>query len=208
MKKFITTMSTRNNNIDQLLYEAVDNKELSFNKKTAFPIIPAISSSVKKDDKIIIYTIIVDDKDSEEAVAKNNDLFRKELQDLSNEIGFTFEIEKIYKENAEDIDSLINLFSKLIDIPNNEDEISACLTYGTNPLIIVIMMALHYAYKVKESVYIKHIVYGKRLWNSNSKAEIYDLTPLFYINSAVESLAKLKLKEPESVLRAMLNQGE
>ena len=57
------------------------------------------------------------------------------------------------------------------------------------------------SYKIKNNVDIKKIVYGSGPWEGS---RIFDVTPLFYIDSAVNSLAKLKLNNPEDALRSLL----
>ena len=208
MKKFITTISLQFKDLDPMVYTAVDNKDLQYEEPIAFPILSAIHASVQKDEHIIVYPILLMDSSSEGVSNHNFELFEKELQALSVQNGFTFEIQKIEHSASDDIDSLLSLFSKMLDIPKDDDMLSACITYGTKPISIVTMMALHYSYKVKTNLDIKHIVYGKRIWGGEAKGEIYDVTPLFYVNSAVEHLAKLQIQSPENALRAMLDLGE
>ena len=115
--------------------------------------------------------------------------------------GFSYEIQPVIKELGDTVDDMLQLFSSLIENVSDEDHLFACITYGTKPISILEIMALHYAYKVKKDVKIEKIVYGSGPWEGSM---IYDTTPLFYVDSSIESLAKLKLEHPENALRVML----
>lgn len=207
MKKFITTISLQGNDLTPMHYNAMDNESLICNKKIAFPILATINNFVSKNEKIIIVPVIIKGKIDGEVSNKNYELFLAELEEMKKDIGFEYDLLPVYKNGDETVDTQIKLFSKLIGVVEKDDELFACLTYGTKPIPIIINMALNYAYKVKENVEIRKVVYGARPWNAppgSDIGEIYDVTPLFYIDSAINSLAKLKLTNPEDALRAML----
>ena len=96
-----------------------------------------------------------------------------------------------------------------------DEELYACITYGTKPTPIVESMALNYAYKLKKNVSVGCIVYG-RFMNHNPRltAEeneknkenngIYDTRALFFMDSMVNKLAEMKAPDPENAIRSML----
>lgn len=200
MKKFFTAISLQNRDLEAAIYQPGDNIDFLCKEKVSFPILITINNFVNKGEKIIVYPIIIKAKSSN----NNFEIFKKELNNISIKNGFTYELHPIYKELGDTIDDMIKLFSKLIDVVDNEDELFACITYGTKPISVLTIMALNYAYKVKKDVKIEKIIYGCRDWDNTKELYSYDVTALFYIDSAINSLSKLKLEHPETALRAML----
>ena len=208
MKKFFTVISLQGKkDLELTHYKCEENKSLDFGDDvvTRFPITLTIRASVKKREKIEIFPIIVDN--GEGTTTQNYEFFKSEIAKLSEEKGFTYTMTEIRKGINDTTDEMIKLFLSLIKHVGNKDKLFACITYGTKPMSVVTIMALHYAYKVKSNVSIENIVYGLNNWNiEGHPAFIHDVTPLFYIDSAVDSLASMKLKDPEKALRLILDE--
>lgn len=113
-------------------------------------------------------------------------------------------IEVINTADKADIDTQLSLFSDIIEKVTDNEEIFACITYGTKPTPIVINMALNYAYRIKKGVSIGCIVYGRYL-HEGRPGILYDTTALFYMESVVNKVAEMKVRDPEKAIRAMLN---
>ncbi len=199
MKRFITTISLQGRDLIKTDYIPADNPDLTCPEKISFPILLAVNNNVDEGEEIIVSPIIIN------AVASNNnfEIFLDELNEIASRKKFTYSLLPIYKDLGDTIDDMIKLFSKLIDTISDYEDIYACITYGTKPISVLTIMALNYAYKIKENVQIKNIVYGLHDWEKR-QSFAYDVTPLFFIDSAINSLAKLNLKHPEYALRAML----
>jgi len=97
------------------------------------------------------------------------------------------------------------LFSDINNLIGDNEEIYACITYGTKPTPIIETMALNYAIKLKKNVTVGCIVYGRYMHiDDNDNNGIYDTTALFRMDSIVNKLAEKKAKHPEKAIRLML----
>lgn len=209
MKKFITAISLQGRDLKKNVYMPIKDAP-KYEKPTSFPIMASINASVSADEEIEVYAIVIGGDSDAAAQNRNYEIFEEELSALSKEKGFRYTIKKIDKDENDDADALTSLFCRIIGLSEDGDELSACITYGTKPISVVTIMALHYAYRVHKNVDVKNIVYGRMLWNEGAdhSAEIFDVSPLFYIDCATENLAKLNLKNPEEALRLMLGLGD
>ncbi|PKM59980.1 MAG: hypothetical protein CVU99_10600 [Firmicutes bacterium HGW-Firmicutes-4] len=206
-KTFITVIPFQgqdeqgNDMLKPVLYSPAGNTRLAYGE-TRFPIIPVINGYAKKDDKIRVIAIL---SDGANFMHNFETYFKPEVEALvkNNELKLD-EIEVIQVSDKEDIDTQLKLFSDLIDKVENNEEIFACITYGTKPTPIVINMALNYAYRIKEDVNIGCIVYGRYL-HTDSTGTLYDTTALFYLESVVNKVADMNVKDPEKAIRAMLD---
>lgn len=197
MKKFITTISLQGKDLTPIAYTAADNDELKNDIAVSFPILVAVNNFVNEGENIIISPIVINSESSN----RNYETFKNELDEIAKKKSFTYELRPIEKDLGDTIDVMIGLFSKLIGTVDDNDDLYTCVTYGTKPISVLTIMALNYAYKVKHNVNINKIVYGSGTWDGS---KIYDVTPLFYIDSAVNNLAKLNLENPEDALRTIL----
>lgn len=202
MKKFITGISLQITNLQLTRYYPAENKHLDFDVLTRFPITITIRAAVERGDHIEIIAIISGNKKSTEA---NYNTFKQEIEDLSKEMGFTYEIKELREDINDKADDMIRLFFDIIGIVNDGDKLYTCITYGTKPMPVFAIMALHYAYRMKKDISIEKIVYGFKDWTGEDPAYIHDVTPLFYIDSAIDSLAKMKLDDPEDFLKRIID---
>lgn len=198
MKKFITVISLQTRDLLPLKYIPDDNVKLSVRREVSFPILLAIDNFAEKGEQIEIVPVIIYNSESSD---RNYEIFQKELAEIADNKGFTYVMNPVRKDISDNIEINIKLFSDLIGKVNDNDELYACITFGTKPISVVTMMALNYAYKVKENIDVSLIMYGSGKWDGN---KLYDVTPMFYIDSAVNHLAKMKLQKPENALRVLL----
>jgi hypothetical protein len=189
-----------------VLYEAKGNSKLAYGK-TRFPIVPVINGYTEKGDKIRVIAILTDG-----ANYKYNyeTYFVPEISELTRRNGYVFsQIETISTPDSEDIETQLELFADIIGIIGDNEEIYACITYGTKPTPIVQFIALNYAYKLKKNASIGCVAYGRFTHNdTNNNNGIYDQTALFYMDSIVNKLADMKAPHPETAIRAMLGLGD
>jgi len=204
---------------DQLravVYPAKGNSKLEYGE-TRFPIIPVINGYTESGDKIRVIAILTDGDNFKYNYKTyftdeiNGIIRAKEL--ILNEN----KIEIITTADSEDIETHLKLFSDTISKISDNEELYACITYGTKPLPIITSYSLNYIHKFKKDVSIECIVYG-RYMNNNPKLTpdeneknkenngIYDTTSLFYMDSMVNKLAEIKAPNPEKAIRIMLRE--
>jgi len=200
-KKFIMVMPLQpEGKLNKCIYNSNENTKLIYNHETRFPIIPVIANNVSSGDKIKIVVILTDYEN-----ARNNYKYLKEeVEDLSKTMGFYYEFQDVNTEYDESIHIQLKLFSDIISKVRDNEELYACITYGTKTTPIILTMALNYAYKIKKNVSVETVVYGRYDFNTN-KSYIHDTTSLFYMDSIVSKMAELKVSDPEGAIRTMLN---
>ncbi len=213
MKKFITTIPLQvRGQLREVIYNASDNERLYYNEECSFPILCAINGYVEPGEKIGIVTVNIDNNKHENVTADNYALFLRQLDKLAQSKGFSYEIIRNVKKPEDDLrDTLVKTFSELIKCVDDGDRLFACVTYGTKPISTLTVMALHYAYKIKNDIDVCAVVYGGQRFSSetnNTVAEIYDVTSLFYIDESIESLARLNIDNPEKTLNSLMGIGE
>lgn len=213
MKKFITTIPLQiHGQLREIKYDSHDNPRLTYDENCSFPILCAMNGYVGYGEHIEIVTISIENDKQDSVTSANYQLFLSQLKRLAEAKGFSYEIVRnIIKKEDDSRDTLIKTYSELIESVSDNDQLFACVTFGTKPVSTLTVMALHYAYRVKEKVDICAIVYGGQRFSidsNNEVAELYDVTSLFYIDESVESIANLNIKNPEKTLFAMMGIGE
>jgi len=184
------------------VYKPRGNSKLAYGE-TRFPIIPAINGYTEKGDKIRVIAILTE---GENFAHNYRTYFVREINEIVKKKGLIFDgIEIVSSPDSEDIDTQLKLFGDVIDLIRDNEEIYACITYGTKPTPILESMALRYAYLLKKDVSIGCIVYGRYTFIDESDNNgIYDTTALFHMESVVNRLAELKISKPEIAIKAML----
>lgn len=197
MKRFITTITLQKEGAKKQYYRQPGQETPRVH--TAFPILQLISDHVGTGEEIGVLALLVGKGEEQE----NFRAFMAELEALAGERGFTYRLDRIVKENDEQVETVIRLFSDIIGKVQDQDSLYACITYGTKPMAIITTMTLHYAYRIKKDVKVEAVVYGLRDWNTG-ESFIYDTTSLFYIDSMIDRLAEMKVQDPEAALRYLL----
>jgi len=199
-------LKTGEDMLQPVTYEPRGNSKLKYGA-TRFPIIPVINGYAKSGDKVRVIAILTEGENFRHNYEK---YFIPEINAIVKNKNLDFgKIDVINTADSEDIDTQLKLFGDVIDMIGDNEDVYACITYGTKPTPILETMALHYAYRLKKDVSIGCIVYGRFLHNdTNEKNGIYDTTALFYMDSIVNKLAEIKVPHPETAIKAMLGVGD
>jgi len=184
-------------------YPPHGNSRLQYGE-TRFPIIPVINGYAQEGDAIRIIVILTDGENFQH---NYNTYFVPEVEALVEKKNLQltgFEI--IRTPDREDIDTQLRLFRDINDKIRDNEELYACITYGTKPTPIIESMALNYAVQNKTNTTVGCIVYGRYFHDDiNCNNGIYDTTALFRMDRIVNELAKKKVKNPERAIRLMLD---
>lgn len=203
MKNFITLLSLQpKGDLKKPIYKnASDNPKLTYGEPTSFPIIQLIHGYAEKGEKIKITVLLTDNKD---VTANYENYFIPELEALSIKMEFEYIIDKLTKPQDESIEVNLKFFTEVIEKINDEEQLFICRTFGQKPTTEVMSMALNYAYQIKKNTTIECIVYGEVKHPEPEDSKIYDHTALFYMNSIVNKLAKMKAPDPLGAIKLML----
>jgi hypothetical protein len=164
-------------------YAAVENKAVEYDGKVMCPIDSVLAKVLKKGDDVKVVQIITEGEGSDSNAAAQ----RTELENINKSIGSNLSFDKVVSPFKETCDIVELRFKQIVEKLEDDCEIFADMTYGPKTLTPVLFYALSFAEKFFDAD-IKHIVYGKIVHNKNKEsvaatAELYDVTPLFYLNS-------------------------
>ena len=205
MKTFICTISLQTKTQDgyrglgKSVYEAKDNQRLAYEKEISFPILSVINGYAEEGERIKLLVL----KQMGEGTHDNYGLFKEQLENLCQEKHITYEENVIGISFDETAETHLKSFMDIIEHIYDEEELYACLTYGTKPIPIIQMMALNFAYRSLKGVTIECIVYGQKVWSEN-KTYIYDITGLFSMDEIVHQNSRLPIRDPKQHIRNVL----
>ena len=203
MKKFFTSIPLqKQGKLGRYHYEAIGNEHLNMESTTCFPILAAVQGYVEPGEHFRLIAVMPDTEDGR----RNLDVLKEELTVLCAGKGIVCEngVELVPAPVDERVSSHVNTFQRLIDLADDEDELFACITYGTKPQSMAVLMAIKYAYRVKENTSLGCIVYGQIDRSEGERAYIYDETALVQMDEIVRILADRRTKNPKAVIDSLL----
>lgn len=201
MKKFIMTSPFQMPK--SVVYEAADNAKLQYDKAVHFPILPVIHGYAKPGEDIQVIVIL----SAYENAQNNMTLLRQELDALCGEMQVHYQIDTVDIPYDSTLDTHLSIFSQLIDKLGDGDSIYVCTTYGTKATPLVEMLTLNYTYRMHRNVEIGCIVYAATDFaKADHPSKIYDITSLFYMDDMIRTLADSKVKQPEKIIRTLLDE--
>lgn len=208
MKKFFTNVPLQlQGQLSRYHYQAVGNEKLEMDSATSFPILTAVNGYVEAGEAIRLIAVAADTEDGR----RNCAALEAELNDLCVRKGIRcpLGIEAVPAPADERVASHVETFQKLIDYAEDDDELFACITYGTKPMSMAVLMAVQYAYRLKKNTSISCIVYGQvdrsagkdpALWS----ACVYDETALIQLGEITRVLAERGVADPKRVIDSIL----
>ena len=203
MKKFFTSIPLqKQGKLGNYHYEAVGNALLDMEGKTSFPILAAVQGYVEPGEHFRLVAVTPDTEDGR----RNLEALRAELSALCADKGIVCEngVELVPAPADEKVSSHVSTFQRLIDFVEDEDELFACLTYGTKPQSMALLMGVQYAYRVKKNTSLGCIVYGQIDRNEGERAYIYDETALVQLDEITRILADRRVENPKAVIDSLL----
>ena len=208
MKKFFTVIPLQiKGQLAVYHYAAVGNTKLEMEGKISFPILTAINGYAEAGEDIRVIAVATD----VEATLENRKVFEAQVKELctKKQIHLPNGVEYLLVPDDERVSNHAATFQKLIDYADDEDELFACITYGTKPLSMSLLMAVQYAYRIKQNTSISCIVYGavdrSAPNRENWTGRVYDMTALIQMDELVCLLAERKVPNPKRVIDQMLS---
>lgn len=207
MKKFITVIPFQvKGQLGSYLYHAVGNSRLQMKEKISFPILTAVKGYLQPREEAQVIALTAETEDGK----RNLQVLKEQLEDLCEKKGCDVpEIVEVPLGEGDEVGTHVDTFQKLIDRVDDDDELFACVTYGTKPLSQVVLMAVQYAYRIKTNTSIGCIVYGS-IDRSQSNASdewtgaVYDETALIQLDEIVRLLAERRVANPRESIRQIL----
>ena len=164
-------------------YIATENEAIEYEGSVRFPINALLAKTLKKGDAVKVVRIVTESDFS----AANVALQKEELNVINASIGANIEYIEVsvpYKETSDVVESR---FKQIVNELEDGCKIYSDITYGPKTLTPVLFFALNFAEKFFDAD-IANIVYGKIIHGKDKQVqegtgELYDVTPLFYLNS-------------------------
>lgn len=206
MKKFFTTVPLqKEEQLKRFVYAAQGNSKLSMDEATSFPIIPAINGYAAPGEPFRVVAVVQDNEDAK----RNYGYLQEELRALCERRGFSYPdrgVECVVGPADQCVSSNVDTFQALIDLVEDDDELFACVTYGTKPMSMALLTAIRYAYRLKRNATVSCIVYGEVDRGSEDwKAKIYDETALVQLDEITRMLAERGVAHPKESIEAILS---
>ena len=168
---------------------------------------PVINGYAEEGETIKVYAVISNPQYAQD----NYNLLCSQVNEVCKNKGINCPdgVEKIIIPSGQTVDEHIAAFLKMIEYVAEDDEIYACLTFGTKINSIAMMMAVQYAYRIKKNTSIGCLVYGEiNRGTTPPSAKIYDVTALIQMDEIVRMLAEKKIENPEKFLKLIISDEE
>lgn len=187
-------------------YKVDGNSTIEYDGEVIFPVNSVLARTMKKGDQVKV--VLLSKIDIEGNSAINGGKFQQELDKINRNIGAEIEYVTIATPFEETKDTHETLLRSMIGKLEDEAEIFGDVTYGPKPLPIVMFSVMSFAEKFFKAK-VKNIVYGKVDFPNGSKTPInpvlYDLTPLYYLNSLTNTMECNSSKDAVKALDALLS---
>lgn len=208
MKKFITVVPLQiAGQLRAYRYRAVGNARLDMEEEVSFPILTAVNGYLQPGEDARLIALAAPTQHADANLAE----LKAQLAQLCARRGLNApEVRRVPLAAGDDVGSHVDAFQKLIDEVEDDDELFACMTYGSKPLSQAVVMALQYAYRIKRNSSIVCVVYGSidrsaAKEPSAWKAMVYDETALVQLDEIVRLLAERGVSDPAATIRHILS---
>ena len=173
--------------VNPVFYKSTENKAIEYKGEVRFPINGLLAKTLKKDDEVKVVRIVTEKEVSEDISEEILKYQQEELDKINESIGAKISYEEVRETFKETSDIVQSRFRQIVGVLENGCEIYTDITYGPKTLTPVLFYALGFAEKFFDAD-IKNIVYGKALFDKNKQpipdaSELFDVTPLYYLNS-------------------------
>ncbi len=211
MKKIVFSNLPMKKELNKFKYSVDGNDTIEYGGEVIFPVNSVLARTMKKSDKIKVVLLSKDDIEGNSAI--NAGIFQKELNNIKRSIGADIEYITLATPFEETRAVHETLLRDMVDKLENGAEIIGDVTYGPKPLPIIMFAVMNFAEKFF-SAKIKNIVYGKVDFVDDGSGigktkpvnpVLYDLTPLYYLNSVTNAMEYKTSEEAVKALDVLLD---
>lgn len=192
--------------LHSLHYTVAGNSTIEYDGKVRFPVNSVLARTMKSGEKV---KVVLLPKDGAKGTAgKSVQLFKNELDAINEKIGANIEYVALTTPFEETKDVHESLLRAMVGELEEGVEIIGDVTYGPKPLPIIMFSVFKFAEKFFNAE-IKNIVYGKVDFIPGKEVPqnpiLYDLTPLYYLNSVTDSMECSTAEEAVKALDILLD---
>lgn len=173
-------------------YAETGNAGCRYTGKVVFPVNAVLAEKLQKGDQVkaVLLTTITGKDHSTE----NAELFQQELNSINAAIGAHIEYEQLATDFVESKANHEARLRKMLPLMEEGAELYADITFGQKTIPMVLMSAFHFAEKFFDAD-VKKIIYGKVEFIKHADGiaypenpELYDVTPLYYLNNLMGAM--------------------
>ena len=211
MKKIVFSNLPMKKELNKFRYKVDGNDTIEYEEEVIFPVNSVLARTMKKGDKIKVVLLSKDDIEGNSAI--NAGIFQKELNNINRGISADIEYITLATPFEETRGVHETLLRDMVDKIESGAEIIGDVTYGPKPLPIIMFAVMNFAEKFF-SAKIKNIVYGKVDFIDDGSGTgktkpvnpvLYDLTPLYYLNSVTNAMEYKTSEEAVKALDVLLD---
>ena len=162
----------------------------TYSRKTSFPGIALLEKHAIGKSPVKIVTVRTDDENFR--TKECYEIFQKELEDLSKQIGMNLTVQKeiviSHKENNEKQKQFLR---ELFEFFERSSYVYMDLTFGTKISSIEMFSSLCYA-EIVQKCNIKGVYYGKYSFDNSRYGELFDTTNLYHTVRFLETAAQME----------------
>lgn len=208
MKKFITVVPLqKDGQLKKYVYRAMGNSRLQLDTAVSFPILTAMHGYLEPGERSKLVALWQDTEDGR----RNLRILREQMEAVCAKRNLALpELDSVKIGMEDTVSTHADTFQKLIDRVADDDELFACITFGTKPASQTVLMAVQYAYRIKRNASISCIVYGgvdRSMGEDPSQwaPAVYDETALAQLDEIVRLLADRGVSNPREAIRQILS---
>ena len=208
MKKFITVVPLqKDGQLKKYVYRAMGNSRLQLDTAVSFPILTAMHGYLEPGERSKLVALWHDTEDGR----RNLRILREQMEEVCAKRNLALpELDSVKIGMEDTVSTHADNFRKLIDRVEDDDELFACITFGTKPASQTVLMAVQYAYRIKRNASISCIVYGgvdRSMGEDPTQwaPAVYDETALAQLDEIVRLLADRGVSNPREAIRQILS---
>ncbi|GHV03434.1 hypothetical protein FACS189485_06630 [Spirochaetia bacterium] len=190
--------------LDRFRYKVSGNSTIAFDGEVIFPINGVLAKTLNKDDSVKVVLLKKDDINNNSD--RNVGEFMRELNIINKGIGAAIDYKVLSTPHDESRVIQEKLLKEMVDELTDDAAIYADITYGPKSMPIIVFSVLNFAEKFFNAD-IKNIVYGKVDFdrdNNPVNPELFDMTPLFYLNSLANTMECEDSDQAKKLLASIL----
>ncbi|GHU81963.1 hypothetical protein FACS189468_5530 [Spirochaetia bacterium] len=206
MKKIVFCNIMMKAKLDSFRYNVSGNSTIAFDGEVIFPINGVLAKTLDEADSVKVVLLKKDDINNNSD--RNVGEFMRELNIINKGIGAAIDYKVLSTPHDESRPIQEKLLKEMVDELTDGVAIYADITYGPKSMPIIVFSVLNFAEKFFNAD-IKNIVYGKVDFDKNNNPvnpELFDMTPLFYLNSLANTLACKDSDQAKKMLASILSE--
>ena len=205
MKKIVISTLPSDNRLVKRLYPVDGNATIEVKEPVYFAVNSAMANNLQKDDDVKV--ILVGTTRKDDFVKENAKKFMEELNSF-NKVGANIHEAVITRPFDESKTNFHELYENILDELEEDAELYVDVTFGPKTPVLLLFSVLQFAEKFFHCS-IGNIVYSKVIFKPGTSEVIpgtemiYDITPLYMLNSITDTIECSDGKKAVQAVKAL-----